>query len=160
MTQQSTKCPTCGQKRPPASPPLDCDEKKWDLEAMKAAAPRCKFEKTLCGIRITELQRAFYVVEGQIFNKLPRRRARAGQRADFISGDGRRYVNYNKKKLAASRLVWALAYGEVPKAKGSHVIDHDNHDRLDNRLENLRVISREENSVRSLHHSFHLAPPP
>jgi len=43
----------------------------------------------------------------------------------------------------AHRLVWAMCYNEWPSAD----IDHINGDRSDNRLCNLRVVSRRENAL-------------
>lgn len=51
-----------------------------------------------------------------------------------VSVDGTRYL--------AHRLVWCVHYGEWPEGQ----IDHINHDRVDNRLENLRVVNNTENS--------------
>ncbi len=48
----------------------------------------------------------------------------------------------------AHRLVWLLEHGEFPE----DCLDHINHDRSDNRLVNLREVSRNENSKnKSLH---------
>ena len=44
--------------------------------------------------------------------------------------------------LYAHRVIWAIHYGEWP----SDQIDHINHDRADNRLVNLRTVSKMENS--------------
>lgn len=44
------------------------------------------------------------------------------------------------KKLQAHRVAWAIAYGEWP-----NFIDHINRDRGDNRLSNLRAVTRTEN---------------
>lgn len=45
------------------------------------------------------------------------------------------------KKYFAHRVIWAIVYGEWPE----HDIDHLNGDRSDNRLENLRAVTRSEN---------------
>lgn len=41
----------------------------------------------------------------------------------------------------AHRVIWAMCYGEDPEGQ----IDHVDHDRMNNRLENLRVVSHQEN---------------
>lgn len=43
--------------------------------------------------------------------------------------------------VRAHRVIWAMAHGNWPE----NDIDHINHDRSDNRLANLRVVSRAEN---------------
>lgn len=46
----------------------------------------------------------------------------------------------HKKLRMKHRLIWFLAYGEIPDE-----IDHINGDRADNSLDNLRSVSRQEN---------------
>lgn len=65
----------------------------------------------------------------------------AGQRAGTISGnyrsvriDGRRFLNH--------RVAWTMLHGEWPAGE----IDHINGDYLDNRPENLRAVTRQENA--------------
>jgi hypothetical protein len=55
-------------------------------------------------------------------------------------------ISYQNKAVwySAHRAIWFLHYGAWPK----DTIDHINHVRTDNRIENLRDISREENSSR------------
>lgn len=43
----------------------------------------------------------------------------------------------------AHRVIWALYYGEWPADQ----IDHINHDRIDNRIDNLRTVSNRENHM-------------
>ena len=50
--------------------------------------------------------------------------------------------------LRAHRVIWAMHHGEWPKGE----IDHINHDKTDNRADNLRVVSHKQNlRNRSLH---------
>jgi hypothetical protein len=44
------------------------------------------------------------------------------------------------------RIVWALCYDQLP----TQTIDHINGDRLDNRIENLRVVSQSDNNLNTL----------
>ena len=112
--------------------------------------PGLKIRRTLNGIRISELQKVFrYTRDGKIF------RRKNGKRADLHSTSrDRLYVNYGGKNIAASRLIWALTHGWVPDPRGKWVIDHKNHNRMDNSLKNLQMITQQENSVRSLNPYF------
>lgn len=51
--------------------------------------------------------------------------------------DGYAYIGV----LKAHRLIYAIVHGEVPSGE----VDHINGDRVDNRIENLREVSRSEN---------------
>lgn len=48
-----------------------------------------------------------------------------------------------RQKYYAHRVAWALHYGAWPEGE----IDHINHDHADNRIANLRVVSRQENCL-------------
>ena len=62
----------------------------------------------------------------------------------FTARDSGRYLNgrINQKTFRAHRVIWALVYGEWPKGE----IDHINGQRDDNRLCNLRCVTRAENA--------------
>lgn len=51
-------------------------------------------------------------------------------------------VGINGKRYLAHRLVWIMHHGSI----GDVQIDHINHERDDNRIENLRLVSHKENS--------------
>lgn len=59
----------------------------------------------------------------------------------FVGNNGRYMGRIDYKAYQAHRIAWALHYGEDPDGQ----IDHINHDPLDNRIANLRVVSHQEN---------------
>lgn len=66
----------------------------------------------------------------------------AGQRAfTAINAHGYQHGGVFKKTLLAHRVAWAVAFGEWPNGE----IDHINGFKTDNRLINLRDVSRSEN---------------
>ena len=66
---------------------------------------------------------------------------RAGQQA-FTTKSGGYHSSLIKGKMSyAHRVAWAIVHGAWPNGE----IDHINGDRADNRLANLRVVTRSEN---------------
>jgi hypothetical protein len=51
-------------------------------------------------------------------------------------------VGYMKKIYKAHRLIWAIVHGEFPKGQ----IDHINNIRHDNRIDNLRDVTQQQNA--------------
>lgn len=71
----------------------------------------------------------------------------AGRNAGKIAGSyhkvgGYIMIVYKRKYLYAHKIAMMLTHGDLPK--GAQV-DHINHDRSDNRLENLRITDHENN---------------
>jgi hypothetical protein len=69
----------------------------------------------------------------------------------YTSGTGYGEITILRHALLIHRVVWAYYYGEWPE-RWEH-IDHINHDRADNRICNLRLVTRQDNqrnlSIRS-----------
>lgn len=66
----------------------------------------------------------------------------ANQTAGSIKQDGYLHVRIFGKSCLGHRLIWAWTTGRWPQ----ECIDHINHDRVDNRWENLRSVAVWENS--------------
>ena len=71
-----------------------------------------------------------------------RYKAKAGDVAGYHNSHGHKRVMVRGKHIFLHRLIWAISYGEFPKKE----IDHINGVRDDNRLSNLRLATRAENS--------------
>lgn len=67
--------------------------------------------------------------------------AKIGCIAGTIDKRGYIVIGVNQKNYKAHRLAWLYVYGEFPPKQ----IDHINHDRTDNRIANLRIVSNQEN---------------
>jgi hypothetical protein len=66
----------------------------------------------------------------------------AGKVAGTINDRGYRKISINGKDMAAHRIAFAIYYGLLPENE----IDHINGDKDDNRIENLRAVTRIQNA--------------
>lgn len=81
---------------------------------------------------------------GELYNKISRgSRAMAGSKCgSYDCSTGYMQMKFNGKLTTFQRFVWMYHHGEWPNGE----IDHINGDQLDNRIENLRVVSKQENA--------------
>ena len=71
------------------------------------------------------------------------RKGRIAGRVELCKwGKRYRFVTVDGKIVRAHRLIWMIVHGHLPKGQ----IDHINGDGTDNRLENLRDVTHQENS--------------
>lgn len=84
----------------------------------------------------------FLLDAGRLINRVHRgRRALPGMVAGTPNGQGYLCVRVNTINYRVHRLVWLITYGRWPEGQ----IDHINGVRDDNRIENLREVSVQEN---------------
>lgn len=79
---------------------------------------------------------------GLIWRKATRKTSAGSAAGSFQKQRGYYYVQIQKKKYLAHRVVWALCHGAPPDGMD---IDHIDMDGSNNRIENLRLASRSEN---------------
>ncbi len=68
----------------------------------------------------------------------------AGKEAGAVAKVGYRLISIGKFREYAHRIVWIMHNGAIPY---QYEIDHVNGDKLDNRIENLRLATRGQNSM-------------
>lgn len=66
----------------------------------------------------------------------------SGRAAGVLDGFGYFMIGLMDQKVRAHSLAWVLVYNEWPKGQ----VDHINHDKSDNRIVNLRVVSHKDNA--------------
>ena len=90
-----------------------------------------------------ELLSVFEYNDGSLYWKIHRGgKAKKGTKAGNIDPvHGYVFIKYNERKYRAHRLIWKLLTGIEPTE-----VDHINRNRADNRIENLRLVSRCENT--------------
>lgn len=81
-------------------------------------------------------------LSGQFVWSASRRGVASGRTAGCLSTYGYVVIKIGGKQVRAHRLAWFLTYAEWPVGE----VDHINGNRSDNRLCNLRVVSRAGNS--------------
>lgn len=72
-------------------------------------------------------------------------KARPGEPAGYLAGDDRLkrvHIGIAGRRYKAHRLAWLYVHGEWPAGE----IDHRNGDPSDNRIDNLRVVTRQVNA--------------
>ena len=101
----------------------------------------CPLNNDLPCEKVKEL---FDYKDGELFWKKPGPHKRTDRPAGAVNRNGYRQISFMHKLYAVHRLVWTYHSNE-PVA----FIDHINNNRLDNRIENLRAVTRSQNCMNS-----------
>lgn len=117
----------------------DIQTKTFFVNRVRLAEPRGKDM-----LKIKDYKNVVSVYEydgnGKFFHKVNKGKGRVGERAGHLGNRGYRVLTLNKKTYLDHRVIFFIHNGFLPE-----VIDHINNDPLDNRIENLRACSVEEN---------------
>ena len=88
-----------------------------------------------------KLHQMFEYKDGNLYRKISLGRTKAGDKVGFVDSKGYLSVNINKKCFYLHRIIWMMQYGEMPE-----LLDHVDGNRQNNKIENLRLANRFENS--------------
>jgi hypothetical protein len=90
-----------------------------------------------------ELHERFEYCDGELFYKIsPLPKIKVGSKAGTVNKDGYVKVTIDNKKYCAHRIIFMMQHGYLPAE-----IDHINCNPSDNRIENLREVTRAQNML-------------
>lgn len=92
------------------------------------------------------LRELFHYDNGKLIwlpHKGKRKNSFVGKSAGAMCKDGRVYVRVDNNLQRRSRLVWIWHHGTITKGL---VVDHINRDHADDKIENLRVCTQQQNT--------------
>ena len=100
-----------------------------------------------------ELAEVLEYKDGELYwKKKVSRKIIPGSKAGSTGSRGYFQVRYKSKAYRKARVVWCICHGEWPP-KG-YEVDHINRDKTDDRIENLRVVTRWENAINQEHKGY------
>ena len=83
--------------------------------------------------------------DGKLYWVNPRKKSLIGKECGCVNSKGYRVISFHKKSKLVHHVVWYLHKGSWPDT--SMDIDHINRNKQDNRIENLRQVSRRINAL-------------
>lgn len=95
-------------------------------------------------VKVSDWKTIFLYDEGILKWKLkPSARPKLGDIAGKTDPSGYRKVGFKYKTYLVHRIIWEMHFGNIPKDK---IIDHIDGNKLNNKIENLRLVTRSQNS--------------
>jgi len=88
------------------------------------------------------LQKLFYYNNGKLHNRISQSGRTINKQVGTLQKNKRRYIPVHGKRYQEHRLIWVYHYGDIPNGLE---IDHINRVPDDNRIENLRLVTPDEN---------------
>lgn len=86
---------------------------------------------------------SYKCIDGVLYSKFNTINHRCGDAVGYIDSSGYCEFKHNGKPYKAHRVIWEINYGKIPS---NMEIDHINGIRSDNRIENLRLVTRLDNT--------------
>lgn len=113
-----------------------------------AGTLKYKIENDTELLRRLKLSYEYDITTGRFIRLTNDRQGKAGELAGRISKRGYRELSVASHRYREHRLVWLWLYGELPsKPDGTPAhIEHKDHDRTNNKPDNLRILSNVDNS--------------
>lgn len=82
--------------------------------------------------------------QGRIYWKINKCKARIGSEAGLsLNNAGYRLIKFNYKRISFARIAWTMFHGMAPSGD----IDHIDGDPLNNKIENLRDVTKSQNMM-------------
>jgi len=91
-------------------------------------------------LTFAEAHELFEYKDGELFSKVGRGKLKKGQKIGCVNGKGYKQTLYKGKIYTIHRIIFLMQHGNLPK-----FIDHIDGNRTNNRIENLREATHQQN---------------
>lgn len=85
----------------------------------------------------------FEYKDGKLFSKVTRGKVKEGDEVGTLDANGYKVFSFKGKRYYVHRVIYEMHYGPIPVGM---VVDHVWRNRADNRIENLRVVTKSDNA--------------